>query len=279
MQGCPTRRGPEGLPGCEHRTTASEGDVAGAWRPRHVRLLRRLPLAAVWLLAQCALAQPVHAQGIMVSPVIVQMAPGQMAAVVTVTNHGDRPVSFQVRPFGWTQTSTEGEQLDATDELWASPPLATLKPGAAQVVRLVLRRLPDGREATYRILLDELPAPAEPQHVRVALRLSIPVFAEPKTRVAPHVQWQVTTQGGQTWLTAVNDGDQHQTFHDIVLHTADGRALGVEYQTPPHVLAGGTRRWRILTNGPPPAPATLLRLSAGVDNGVVDQQVRVDGGP
>jgi fimbrial chaperone protein len=240
---------------------------------------RALPLAVLSLLTLLALPAGASAQGIMVSPVVVQMPPGAMATALTLANHGGREVSVQVRTFAWMQTKAEGEQLAATDELGASPPFAAIAPGASQVVRLVLHRPPSGREATYRILIDELPAPSEPQRVRIALRFSIPVFAAPDTRASSHVDWRISTGAGQAWLIAINNGTQHQTFRDITLHTADGRALRVEVTSPPHILAGSTRHWRILTQGAPLAPASVMRLTAGVDNGSVDQTVRVDVGP
>jgi fimbrial chaperone protein len=225
------------------------------------------------------MADTASAQGITVSPVVVQMAPGQMAAALTAGNQGDQEIAFQIRAFAWQQSATGDDQLSPTDELLASPPLATVAPGASQVVRLVLRHPPQGREATYRILFDQLSAPSEAGRVHIALRLSIPVFAEPTGKVAPHVQWRITAQGGQAWLIGANDGTRHQTVHDIALHTADGRAIQAEIKVPPHILAGGLRRWRILTHGPLLAPGAVVRLTANADSGPVEQQVQVDAGP
>ena len=45
----------------------------------------------------------VRAQGLSVMPVTIQLAPGQLAAVLTVTNQSDGETSFQVRPFAWQQ--------------------------------------------------------------------------------------------------------------------------------------------------------------------------------
>jgi fimbrial chaperone protein len=206
------------------------------------------------------------------------MNPGEMATVVNLGNQGSREISFQVRAFAWRQTEND-DPLSFTEELVASPPLGTIVPGATQVARLVLRHPPQGKEAAYRILVDELPPPAEAGAVRVAVRLSIPVFAEPQDRVTPHVRWRVITQGGQLWLVAANDGTRHLSVRNIKLHTADGRDLQAESKLPPHILPGGARRWHILSPGTPIGPGAILRLTADGDIGVVDEQVRVDGGP
>jgi fimbrial chaperone protein len=219
------------------------------------------------------------AQSLTVLPVSIQMAPGQMATTLTVINQSDGETSFQVRAFTWSQLGAGDDQLAATNELLASQPLATIAAGATQVVRMVLRRPPQGQEASYRILLDQIPPPAAPGTVRIALRLSIPILAEPATRTAPHMQWRIESGGGQAHLVAVNDGSRHETVHDIVLATGSGGALKVETNVSPYVLAGATRRWRILTPALVPMPGASLHLTARADTGAIDQTVSVAAGP
>jgi len=214
------------------------------------------------------------AQSITVMPVSIQMAPGQMATTLTVIDHGDA-TSFQVRAFAWNQQGGS-DHLASTDELLASPPLGTIAGDGTQVVRLVLRQPPQGQEASYRILLDQIPPPAAPGTVRIALRLSIPIFAEPASRVAAHLQWRIESGSGQAYLVAINTGTRHETVRDIVLHTVGGNGLKVEANFPPYVLAGATRRWRILARGLPP-PGTMLRLTASADAGSINQSVLVGG--
>jgi fimbrial chaperone protein len=219
----------------------------------------------------------VRAQGLTVLPVTIQLAPGQLAAALTVTNQSDSETSFQVRAFAWHQQDG-ADQLSDTDDLLASPPLGTIAAAATQVVRLVLRKPPQGQEATYRILLDQIPPPAAPGTVRIALRLSIPIFAEPATRVVPHVRWRILNSGRQSFLEALNDGDRHETARSIALASA-GSTDKVEANVSPYILAGSTRRWRIITSSLPLAPGTTPRLTAQMDSGPLDQIVSVVGGP
>ncbi|EDT41024.1 hypothetical protein BamMEX5DRAFT_3189 [Burkholderia ambifaria MEX-5] len=142
-------------------------------------------------------------------------------------------------------------------------------------MRLVLRRPPQGREAAYRILLDQIPPPAAPGTVRVALRLSIPIFAEPATRVVPHVQFRIERDARQAWLVASNDGGRHDRIRDIALTTGEGSGLRTEANVSPYVLAGATRRWRIVAQTRLPVPGETVRLTAHADTGVVDQPVPV----
>jgi fimbrial chaperone protein len=105
------------------------------------------------------------------------------------------------------------------------------------VVRLILRLPRGGREATYRILVDLIPPPAEQGVVHVVLRLSIPIFAQPTTPAVPHIQFHLEQQGGQLVLVGVNHGLRHEALRNIALRTSDGRELKEEPGASPYILA------------------------------------------
>jgi fimbrial chaperone protein len=210
-------------------------------------------------------------QGLTVIPVSFEMAPGQMTAVLNIQNHTDREADFQVRPFAWDQSGGV-DRLTPTDVLVASPPLGRIAVGGEQVVRIVLRQPAAGQEASYRILLDQVPPPPEPGVVNFALRLSIPVFVEPSVREAAHVRWSIQSDGAAYYLVAANTGARHESFHDIALTSADGRPVAIESNSSPYVLPGATRRWRILSKTFAPSRETL-RLTAQANSGPVDQPV------
>jgi fimbrial chaperone protein len=219
-----------------------------------------------------------RAQGIEVVPVNVQLAPGQQAATLTVTNRNHDKVSFQVRGFRWQQDGQGNDTLAPTDALMSSPPIATVQPGASQVVRLVLRQPPQGGEATYRVVFDQLPSPNEPGMIHVLIRLSIPVFAEPASRVAPDVHWRIANDADRWWLIATNAGTRHLTVSKMKLEGSGGRELQVEVNSPPHILAGATRRWPIEAKSGL-SPNEVVHLTAEADFGSIDQRITIDTGP
>lgn len=220
----------------------------------------------------------VNAQSLTVLPVSVQMTPGQMAAALTLINQADIETSVQIRVFTWKQLDGN-DQLIPSDEVMVSPPLGVIAAGATQVVRLILRKPPQTLEASFRILVDQIPAPAAPGTVRIALRLSIPIFAEPVIRIAAHVQWRIEGGGGQLYLVAANDGSRHETVRDIALTVSGSGSQKIETNVSPYVLAGAIRRWRILTFGLSPAPGTAMHLTARADAGAINQQVTVGARP
>jgi fimbrial chaperone protein len=208
--------------------------------------------------------------GLTVIPVSFELTPGQMTAVLNIQNHTDREADFQVRPFAWDQPGGD-DRLSPTDVLVASPPLGRIPVGGDQVVRLILRRPAQGQEASYRILLDQVPPPPEPGVVSLALRLSIPVFAEPSAREAARVNWTIQSDAGVYYLVAVNSGARHAAFRNMAL-TESGRPIALETHVSPYILPGATRRWRITSSNFAPS-REALRLTALADSGPVDQPV------
>jgi len=217
-------------------------------------------------------------QGIEVAPTNILLAPGRTAATLKVINHEDHRISFQIRSFSWRQQGSDDDILEPTDELVSSPPIATIEPGTSQVVRLVLRTAPRNAEHTYRILFDQLPPPNEAGVVHVLIRLSIPVFAQPQVRAAPQVHWRITTVSGQSWLVAVNNGSRHLTLRDLKIEDSSSHVFPVEINSPPHILAGASRRWRIVSKGPL-SPTQPVRLTASADIGAIDERISPDASP
>jgi len=219
-----------------------------------------------------------QAQSMTVLPVSIQMEPGQQATSLTIINQGGAESAVQVRAFAWSQVDGK-EQLTASDDVLASPPIATIAPGSAQVVRIVLRKPAVGTEASYRILLDQIPPAAAPGTVRIALRLSIPVFAPPTVRVAPHLSFHVEKSvSGQSYLVAVNSGTAHERLREMRLTTTgNGTGLNVNAEASPYLLSGTTHRWLIAS--PMPAGNTLHFTAHDLNGDIVEDIPVVDVNP
>ena len=231
-----------------------------------------------WTLALGLRSGIARGQALTVMPVHVQMAPGQKAATLSVTNAGTAETSIQIRAFAWAQPDGN-DQLTATDAIVASPPIATIRPGVTQIVRLILRRSPEAREDTYRILLDQIPPPVEQGTVHVVLRISIPIFAQPRTRAVSLLKFRLERSAQQVFLTASNDGVIHEVLRGLELGTNDGKKLDTNFSGSQYVLAGATRRWLIAPKSLSQPAGDALRVTASSLNGVIQQQVHSADGP
>jgi fimbrial chaperone protein len=136
------------------------------------------------------LAGSASAQSIAIAPVTIALAPGELTTTVTVTNRGSTQTAVQVRPFSWDQAGSE-DRLLPTRDLLVSPPIARIDPGKTQTIRILLKKAPQSKEDSYRIFFDDIPAELPSNGVRVALRISIPVFALPPHPVKRELKWEI----------------------------------------------------------------------------------------
>jgi fimbrial chaperone protein len=123
--------------------------------------------------------------------------------------------------------------------------------------------------------VDQIPPPAEPGIVHLVLRLSIPIFAEPATRVFPQLQFHMEVDGGKMVLVGSNNGLRHEAVRNIEVLTSDGRKLKAAPGSSPYLLAGSTRRWNISAEGPLPAPGDSMQMTGHSDAGAIKEQVLV----
>lgn len=231
---------------------------AAAARKAAVALFLTLPMA-------------LQAQMLSVLPVNIFLQPGERTAAMTVTNPGSKPTSIQIRCYEWTQDGSE-DQTTATDAVLASPPLVTIPPSSSQVVRIFLRRPAQGKEATYRILLDQIPGAGEPGMVQMVLRLSIPIFVQPAPKLAPKVAYRVVRDGDTWYLEGQNTGNAHESLREIELTTAAGTKIVPDGRVSPYILAGATHRWPLHAAPDGLKPGERLKLKARGVSGAVEME-------
>ncbi|ABI62226.2 Chaperone protein ecpD [Granulibacter bethesdensis CGDNIH1] len=189
----------------------------------------------------------IYAQGISITPVSISLASGQMTSMVTLTNSGDADLSFQVRSFKWDSSPEAPYHLTPTDQLLVSPPLGTIPPHNSQIIRIVLRRAATTTENSYRILIDQIPAPGTAGIVNVAIRLSIPLFAAPPSPVSPHLQWSIERSTAGTFLIAFNTGGKHLKIYDVSLSNGK-KNIKIKVEISPYILPHTAQKWKIPDN-------------------------------
>lgn len=184
-----------------------------------------------------------------ISPVVVNLDPGQISATIEVRNQGQSPVTIQARPYAWSQ-ALEDDVLTPTSEIIVSPPIFTVPANGVQTARLMLRgdaRTVGAQDRSYRLLLDEVPgvdAGAGAGQVQVILRISLPVFAG-AARSTPTLDWTAARSAdGNVVLTATNTGRGYVRINDLQATLADGSHPELSAQgKSPYVLPGARRRW------------------------------------
>jgi len=204
-----------------------------------------------------SLPTPVRAASLQVSPTSIELqAPGS-AATLKLRNEGTGPLNAQIRVFRWNQVDGE-EKLEPTDDVVASPPIATLAPQADYTVRLVrVTKRPVSNGESYRLLVDELPDPTTQRNrvVTLVLRYSIPVFFYPRDPAEARLTWAVEQRNGRAYVSATNSGDRHVRVSTLKLSDGNGSAVSFGNGLTGYVLGRSTMRWL--------APANTHRLATG----------------
>lgn len=207
-----------------------------------------------------------------VSPVTLDLPAGVISTVLTIANRGSERTGIQVRGFTWSQSVRE-DQLTPTRALLISPPIAELNPGEVQTVRILLREPPRGTEASYRLLVDELPSAGSSSMVRLALRLSLPLFAAANEPTRPELQWALVTAAGRPELQVINHGTKRERVLELGVQAPGSGPLRAQPLTNAWVLPGAERRWAL------PAHAELrgnqVQLTGRSDSGMINAAIPV----
>jgi fimbrial chaperone protein len=183
-----------------------------------------------------------------VSPVSLKLDAGQQAAGITLSNPGDHPLVAQVRVFAWAQDVGDDYLLEQKDMV-ASPPIVTIPAQGEQLVRIVrLDHVRPARELTYRLLVDELPDPANVATdgaVNIRIRYSVPLFVPSNAQSIPALHWELNRRDGTWFMKVANSGGTHAQLSAVKLVKPDGSSFSVTDGLLGYALAGGAREWRI----------------------------------
>jgi fimbrial chaperone protein len=176
------------------------------------------------------------AQALEVSPLRVEMGPGQADAELWLYNDSAQPWAGQARLYAWEQ-STHEERLQPTAALAVSPAVLQVPAHARQRLRVVRLGPAPVAEQGYRLVLR---AGAESPPVQV----SLPVFvAGAAASPAPAMAVRLLDAGEPAVLELYKGGARHARLADLAWVAANGQTRPILPGLAGYVLAGQTRRW------------------------------------
>jgi len=210
------------------------------------------------------------------SPLRLDLSSQAATASVNVRNNDSSPALVQAEAMVWSQADGE-DKLEPTKDLLVSPTVFTLQPRGSQLVRVALRGAADPtRELSYRVILQEVPPEASPDFtgLRVALRLSIPVFVAPAASAKADLAWSaVRDANGAIVLRADNSGGAHARVLSFTLTPESGTGAVLQDSVATYVLPGQYRTWTLQNNNKTrddsTASAARYRLKANTEHGEV----------
>jgi fimbrial chaperone protein len=240
---------------------------------------RAFAVAALAATAALSLAPRAGRAGdLEVSPVLVELSGSMRTAVVAIRNAGSRPMSYQVRAYGWAQGADGVMDLLPAADLVVFPPLLELQAGESRNLRVGADAPPGAAERAWRLVIEELPRrEAEPgTAVQVLTRLGLPVFLAP-AKPAPRGEVAILSrEGGHVRFTLRNKGNVRLKPSAVKLQLRDEGGAAVLERTvdPWYVLAGGERVYEVELPPEACAKAAEVLVSAAVDAGVLEARAR-----
>ncbi len=230
-------------------------------------------LAIAAVLFSALVAGPVRAQGLQVSPILVELTRAQTNAIITLRNEGGSPVRYQLSAASWDQDSAGQLKLAASRDLILFPLLLSLQPGEQRNVRVGVQPEQFGPiEKTYRVFVEQMPPPERPGNkpaVQVLTRVGIPVFLEPETPVPALRVERAELARGKLSFRLQNVGNVRIRPAEVVADALSGNGTLVIRQRWDgwYVLAGQDRayEWSLPQEGC--GRVRSVRIEARLDEG------------
>lgn len=202
-----------------------------------------------------------------VSPVRLPLSATTTSGLLKVKNESNEQLRFQVTAFSWAQGPDGAMQLAPTQDVVFFPAMLTLKPGESRNIRVGAVVTPGPVEKTYRVFVEELPPlgdQANPNAIRVRMRMGIPIFLEAAAPAATPKLDALAVSGQKVSFALMNTGTAH--FFTKRVHVAalggDGKPLFERDLPAWYVLGGGLRSYALEL---PQSACASTRLTVRVD--------------
>lgn len=242
-------------------------------------MIRSLALAVASLAVVFQLTGPSSAASLRVAPVVLDLRTPTAASTIRIWNDARRPINVQIRVFRWVQRNGE-DAYEQTNEVVASPPITTLRPGGENLVRVIRtsKRPIDGEES-YRLVVDELPDPSRRQASTVTLvvRHSIPVFFANPDAPGAEPSWTVEPRRGGVVVTVRNTGSMRLKISNLAINSG-GTAVARREGLVGYVLGNSSASWFVPGTGRGRLSGRSVTITADSEAGRFDATARLKGG-
>lgn len=227
---------------------------------------------------------PVSTPGLAASlstmPVTIEVKAPGAAEQLSLRNEGEAPLTAQIRVFRWSQVNGV-DRLEPTTDVVASPPMTSIGAKSEQIIRIVrIAKRPLGAEETYRVLVDEMPAPRSQKvaSINIAMRYSIPVFFTPPAGGQYALSWALERRDGKVFIAATNNGDRRVRLSQLSLKDQSGAEVTVGKGLIGYVLARSSMRFAVSGNVQSLGIKGPVHVTASGDQGPINAQAQTSAG-
>ncbi len=235
-------------------------------------MLRNLKFFIVGL---CCLSLSALGSSLEISPVRVELNAKQRIEVITLVNRGDAPITLQSQIKKWQQTAGK-DVYSMTTDLLVTPPIVTIQPNKAQVLRVGLKAVASPQqELSYRLFITEIPqkqiSAEQTSKIRIVSRIGIPIFVTSTTAGKSAWNWQARREDQNLELSLNNPSNRHIKLNNLTIRGADKVILFHSGQAQ-YVLPRQTVQWSFPLPKTSAAPQNFF-IEAITDKGRLSSQV------
>lgn len=211
--------------------------------------------------------------GLQITPVHVYMQATSPRATVVLKNDEDTPILFQIEAVTWAQHVGESIYKKTSDFI-ITPSVITIQPKDKQMIRLGLRKPTSGmQEQAYRLIFTEVDTrKTQPEGVslRMLLRITVPVFIEPKVKNEVALWTAKKTKEGKLEIKLQNQGNVHLGINEMSVYANGQEKPFVRHKAPDNVLPGQHQTW---TFNAVPNMGTSVKVQIRTDRGITVEHI------
>jgi fimbrial chaperone protein len=208
-----------------------------------------------------------------VTPIRLDFERGAKTGAVTVSNDGTETLHAQLRAFEWSQDAEGKDHYEETQDLVFFPKLLDVESHGERIVRVGIRLPATVREKTYRLFIEEIPAPHKEEKgatIAIAFRFGVPVFVKPPQEDAQGEIAALTMNRGEIRAAVNNTGNRHFIIQTVRFRGLDRRGAEAFVKESPgwYLLSGAAREYT--ASIPKEVCGKLAKLVAEVSAGPVN---------
>jgi len=217
------------------------------WSP-DIRLKRTALIAC--FVALCTASQA-PAGNFRVTPIRLELDRGAKSGAITVINEGTETMNFQVSVSEWTQDDKGKDVYADTADMIFFPKILSVEPRGQRVIRVGTKGPSPVKEKTYRLFIEEIPAPATGQAkqstLSIAIRFAPPIFRVPVSPQRSGTIERADVSRGVITAVVKNTGTAHFLISSITARgiAADGSEVFSLDVKGWYLLQGASRTYEI----------------------------------
>ncbi|GBE39196.1 MAG TPA: molecular chaperone [Nitrospirae bacterium] len=182
-----------------------------------------LPAIICLLIFTSLLPENALSANLSISPTRVFFDGQRKIDILTLKNASEEELTLQLRAYKWEQDKEVKNVYSPTKDIIFFPKIFRIPQGEERLVRIGTKIPPGKHEKTYRLYIEEVPAPrsVETTAVRILLRIGVPIFISPLKTEAKAVIEKAALIKGRLLFTLKNQGNSHFIIKTVKVKGTD----------------------------------------------------------